>query len=175
VNLARGAHAELESLAGGGVGVVGVAAHAGLKPGDSEGDVRGGAHGLVPDDAALGVLAEPFERGVGIIQREPVEFQAVTFLQETHERMDDFPLPILWVFEVEAGIVAIGQTLQREEQCVHRHVAIEPPVLGQRDDGGGRGSPIKLLGRRLGAKRGRDGQKKGGEKEAAKVFHTRCD
>jgi hypothetical protein len=54
--------------------------------------------------------------------------------------VDNLPLPVLRVFEVDAGFVAVGQALQGDEQGVDGHVAVQAPVFRERDERGGGGS-----------------------------------
>jgi len=79
---------------------------------------------------ALGVGGKAGEGGIGVVERKPFELHAVAAFEKTDQRADDFPLPVFGVFEVEARLVAVGETLERDEQRVHRHVAVHEPVVG---------------------------------------------
>jgi hypothetical protein len=116
------------------------------------------------------VTGELREGGIGVVDGEAVEGDAVAFLEKTDERVDDFPLPVFRIFEVEARGFAIGEALEREQEGVDGDVAIHAPIFGERNEGRGGGGAVDFLGGGLG---GGDGDE---ERESEEEAHgkRRC-
>ena len=112
-----------------------------------------------------------FQRGVRIVDAQPFEFYAMAFLQKTDQRVNDLPLPSLRILEIDPRLVTIGETLEGDDQRMNGHIAIHPPVLGQRNQRGRRRCAGNLLGSGL-REDGQGGESK--KREEAAQHGLRC-